>query len=251
MRLPAARASGDVELEIVVDAHERYPYKFADQQVRTRPARPAVWGLRGQPSTGWTVAAVERKSLADLVSSLTSGRLRFALGELATLPRAAVVVEDRYSQVFTLDRLRPATGRRRPGRAADPLADHPDRLLRDPQLAEEWTYRFLAAAPTPGRHRDGRAATNRPRPRRDSRRNRYPRRKHDSGTVDRGDPRVGPRQRHRPSPTVGGSAPRSIRPGGTPTGSDPSLPSAGPLSGPRRSPPVRRCRTSRGLTGHG
>src|SRR2546421_2750289 len=35
VRLPTARASGVARLEIVVDAHERYPYKFADQQVRT------------------------------------------------------------------------------------------------------------------------------------------------------------------------------------------------------------------------
>jgi hypothetical protein len=42
------------------------------------------------------VASVERKSLSDLVASLINGRLRFALAELAALPRAAVVVEDRY-----------------------------------------------------------------------------------------------------------------------------------------------------------
>ncbi|GAA2866412.1 hypothetical protein GCM10010517_25900 [Streptosporangium fragile] len=47
-------------------------------------------------------AAVERKSLADLVSSLLGGRLKYQLTELATLSRAAVVVEDRYSQVFKL-----------------------------------------------------------------------------------------------------------------------------------------------------
>jgi hypothetical protein len=35
VRLPTARASGIGELEIVVDAHERYAYGFADQQVRT------------------------------------------------------------------------------------------------------------------------------------------------------------------------------------------------------------------------
>ena len=40
------------------------------------------------------VVVVERKSLADLVSSLISGKLRYALGD---------VVEDRYSQVFKLD----------------------------------------------------------------------------------------------------------------------------------------------------
>ena len=147
VRLPTARAAGVVELEIVVDAHERYPYKFADQQVRT-VRRGLPCGDYAVNLDGRTVAAVERKSLADLVSSLTSGRLRFALGELATLPRAAVVVEDRYSQVFTLDRLRPAT-------VADGLAELQIRYPAIPivfcetrRLAEEWTYRYLAAART-------------------------------------------------------------------------------------------------------
>ncbi len=108
VRLPTARAAGVVELEIVVDAHERYPYKSAGQQVTT-VRRGLACGDYAVTLDGTTVAAVERKSLTDLVSSLTSGRLRFALGELATLPRAAVVVEDRYSQVFTLERVRPAT----------------------------------------------------------------------------------------------------------------------------------------------
>ena len=51
-----------------------------------------------------------------MVSSLINGTLHYALGELASLPRAAVVVEDRYSQVFKLDWVRPAT-------IADGLAD--------------------------------------------------------------------------------------------------------------------------------
>jgi len=42
------------------------------------------------------------------VASLIGGTLRYALAELAALPRAAVVVEDRYSGVFKLDRVRPA-----------------------------------------------------------------------------------------------------------------------------------------------
>jgi len=41
------------------------------------------------------------------VASLIGGTLRYALAELAALPRAAVV-EDRYSGVFKLDRVRPA-----------------------------------------------------------------------------------------------------------------------------------------------
>jgi hypothetical protein len=92
------------------------------------------------------VASVERKSLVDLVASLTSGKLKFAVAELAALPRAAVVVEDRYSRVFKLDRVRPAV-------VADGLAELqvgwpnvPIVFCETRQLAEEWTYRFLAAA---------------------------------------------------------------------------------------------------------
>ena len=49
VRLPTARAAGVAELEIVVDAHERYPYKFADQQVRTVSRGLPCGGLRGHP----------------------------------------------------------------------------------------------------------------------------------------------------------------------------------------------------------
>ncbi len=97
---------------------------------------------------GSLIAAVERKSLPDLVSSLTNGRLRYALGELATLPRAAVVVEDRFSRIFALERVRPAL-------VADGLAELQVRWPSIPivfcetrKLAEEWTYRYLAAART-------------------------------------------------------------------------------------------------------
>jgi ERCC4-type nuclease len=147
VRLPTARASGVSELEIVVDAHERYAYTFTGQQVRT-VGRALPCGDYAVTAAGRLVAAVERKSLPDLVSSLTSGRLRFALGELATLPRAAVVVEDRYSQVFTVARVRPAL-------VADGLAELQVRWPTIPivfcetrKLAEEWTYRYLAAAHT-------------------------------------------------------------------------------------------------------
>ena len=145
VRVPKARAAGIAELEIVVDARERYAYHFTGQQVRTvRRALPC--GDYAVTTAGKLIAAVERKSLADLVSSLSNGRLRFALGELAALPRAAVVVEDRYSKVFSQDRVRPAL-------VADGLAELQVRWPTIPlvfcetrKLAEEWTYRYLAAA---------------------------------------------------------------------------------------------------------
>jgi len=145
VRTPTARAQGIEELQIVVDAHEQYPYRFATQQVNTvRRALPC--GDYGLVLNGQLVASVERKSLADLVASLTGGKLRYQVGDLAALPRAAVVVEDRYSQLFKLDHVRPAT-------VADGLAELQVRWSNVPvvfcetrQLAEEWTERFLAAA---------------------------------------------------------------------------------------------------------
>jgi len=144
VRTPTARAAGITELEIVVDSHEQYPYRFANQQVHTvKRALPA--GDYAVNVDGRLAAAVERKSLADLVSSLTGGTLRYALAELAALPRAAVVVEDRYSAVFKLDRVRPAL-------VADGLAELQVRwpnvaivFCETRALAEEWTYRYLAA----------------------------------------------------------------------------------------------------------
>jgi hypothetical protein len=145
VQLPTARAAGLVDLEIIVDAHEQYAYKFTDQQVVTS-RRALASGDYAVSLNGRIVAAVERKSLTDLVSSLTSGRLRFALAELAILPRAAVVVEDRYSQIFALDHVRPAL-------VADGLAELQVRWPNIPivfcetrKLAQEWTYRYLAAA---------------------------------------------------------------------------------------------------------
>ncbi|GLZ48767.1 hypothetical protein Acsp06_49520 [Actinomycetospora sp. NBRC 106375] len=145
VRTPTARASGTDDLEIVVDAHERYPYRFSSQQTRVvRRTLPA--GDYGVVLDGTLVASVERKSLSDLVSSVANGRLRFALGELAALPRAAVVVEDRWSQVFAQRHVRPA-------QVADSLAELQVRWPTVPivfaetrPLAEEWTYRYLAAA---------------------------------------------------------------------------------------------------------
>lgn len=145
VRTPTARAAGIAELEILVDSHEQYPYRFATQQVRT-VKRALPCGDYGTALDGRLVAAVERKSLPDLATSLTTGKLRYALGELAALPRAAIVVEDRYSAIFKLTHARPST-------VADGLAELqvcwpnvPIVFCETRGLAEEWTYRFLAAA---------------------------------------------------------------------------------------------------------
>jgi len=147
VRVPSARAAGLAELVIVVDAHERYGYDFADKPVTT-VRRGLSCGDYGLLIDGRLVAAVERKSLPDLVASLLDGTLKYQLTELAALPRAAVVVEDRYSEIFTLVHARPAV-------VADGLAElqvgFPNVAIvfcQTRRLAQEYTYRYLAAAYT-------------------------------------------------------------------------------------------------------
>jgi hypothetical protein len=143
--LPTARAAGLADLEIIVDTRERYAYRFTGQAVSV-VSRALPCGDYGVVAGGRLVAAVERKSLADLVSSVVNGKLRYALGDLAALPRAAVVVEDRYSALFKQRHARPAV-------VADALAEYQVRWPTVPivfcetrPLAEEWAYRYLAAA---------------------------------------------------------------------------------------------------------
>jgi hypothetical protein len=145
IRVPTRRASGLVELVILIDTRERYPYRFTHQQARTeRRALPA--GDYGVELDGEIVAVVERKTITDLAARLVDGQLAYALAELATVDRAAVVIEDRYADVFKLDHVTP-------GFVADLLATVQVRYPTVPivfcdtqPLAEEWTFRFLGAA---------------------------------------------------------------------------------------------------------
>lgn len=132
-------------LEILVDSHERYPWKFTAQQATTRRQGLAA-GDYAVEFDGTIVAAVERKSLPDLVSTMTTGKLRYLLAALAELPHAALVVEDRYSAIFKVTHTRPAV-------VAEGLAEAQVRFPSVPivfaetrPLAQEWTIRFLGAA---------------------------------------------------------------------------------------------------------
>lgn len=145
-RIPGRRASGIVEVEIVEDTRERYPYRFAHQKARTiREALPAGDYAVRDPQ-GRVVAAVERKALADLASALTNGTLVFEMARLTELPRAAVVVEDRYSALL---RFPHAPGGFLPDMLARVAVRYPTvpiLFLETRPLAEEWTFRYLGAA---------------------------------------------------------------------------------------------------------
>jgi ERCC4 domain len=145
IRVPRRRAAELAQITILVDTRERYPYKFTHQQASTeRRALPT--GDYGIAHEDQIVAVVERKSLDDLVRRLIDGQLTYAIADLATIPRAAVVVEDRYSRLFKLEYAKP-------GFVTEMLATLTVRYPAVPihfgetrPLAEEWTYRFLGAA---------------------------------------------------------------------------------------------------------
>lgn len=144
VNIPTQRASGQV-LSIVVDSHERYPWRFNSQQATTS-RRALAAGDYGVEVEGTIVATVERKSLADLVSTLTGGRLRSVLAALSDVPRSALVVEDRYSAIFKLDRVRPAVVAEGLAEAQVRFPEVPIVFCENRPLAQEWTYRFLGAA---------------------------------------------------------------------------------------------------------
>lgn len=143
--LPKARASGLAELTIVVDSHERYAWTFSGQQARTEK-RALPTGDYAVEHEGRVVAAVERKSLTDLVSTLTSGKLGYVLADLAALDHAAVVVEDRYSQILALRHVRPAVVLDGLGECQARFPSVPVIFAETRSLAQEWTFRFFGAA---------------------------------------------------------------------------------------------------------
>lgn len=146
IRVPTRRASGWTQLDVIVDTRERYPYRFAGQKVVvTRKAlRAGDYGV--ESPEGDVVAAVERKSLPDLVGDLVDGSLAYQLADLAAVWRAAVVVEERYSSLYKAERVKE-------GFLPDVLARLQVRYPTVPivfcetrPFAEQWTYRFLGAA---------------------------------------------------------------------------------------------------------
>lgn len=145
-RVPRRRAFGQTSLVITVDTRERYGYRFTAQQVAVerRALRCGDYAVTADDDT--VLAAVERKSVENLTADLVDGSLGFQLAELATVPRAVVVVEGRYSALL-------ATSYAQPGFLADLLAGLQVRFCSVPivfcdsrKMAEEYTFRFLGAA---------------------------------------------------------------------------------------------------------
>jgi ERCC4 domain len=145
IRVPRRLAAGQAQLTILVDSRERYPYKFAQQQAITERQALST-GDYAVAHDGEIVAVVERKGLADLVHRLIDGQLTYALADMATIPRAAVVVEDRYSSLFKLEHTKPGFVTEMLAALTVRYPTVPVHFAETRPLAEEWTYRFLGAA---------------------------------------------------------------------------------------------------------
>lgn len=143
--MPGRRTSFLADFTITIDSRERYPYKFTKQQAATERTKLPI-GDYGIVHEEAIVALVERESLADLSKGFTDGGLAYQMADLATHPRSAVVVEERYSQIFKNEYVQG-------GWLADVIAQIQVRYPTVPivfcetrPLAEEWTFRFLGAA---------------------------------------------------------------------------------------------------------
>lgn len=145
-RIPGRRIS-DLPggLTIVIDTRERYPYRFSKQHAETERLALTAGDYAVRDAGGTIVAAVERKTIGDLAGSLNDGSLAFELAKLSSLPRSALVVEDRYAAL--LKHAHAPTGYL-PDLLARVQVRYPETpivFLETRSLAEEWTYRWLGA----------------------------------------------------------------------------------------------------------
>ena len=133
-------------LEIVVDSHEQYPYRFASQQVRT-VKRALPCGDYGITVDGRLVA-VGGTQVPSRPRRQPDRRQAALRARPTSPPCRAPPSWSRTAtrRIFKLDRVRPAV-------VADGLAELQVRWPNVPivfcetrPLAEEWTYRYLAAA---------------------------------------------------------------------------------------------------------
>ena len=92
------------------------------------------------------VAVVERKTMANLSADLVSGKLGFVMAELTGLDAAAVVVEDRYTALFKAEWVEKGWLPDLVARLQVRYPSVPIVFCENRKFAEEWTYRFLAAA---------------------------------------------------------------------------------------------------------
>lgn len=134
------------DLEIAVDAMERYPWRFPGATIRRRRLPVGDYALLDAERI---VAVVERKSLANFLSDVGSIKvLHQQLAELGAQPRAAFVVEASYADLTNPKRIARWPSSHLLRVVAELAALHPSVHFVWPgnrKLANAWAQHFFAA----------------------------------------------------------------------------------------------------------
>jgi hypothetical protein len=143
-RVPQRRAL-TAGFTIHVDTREKYAFRFArrDVTIEHTAVEAGDYGVRA--GDRW-LAVVERKSIENLISSLSDGTLAYQLAAMAELRLAAVVVEGRYPKLFDVPRVKDSWLPDVLARLQVRYREIPIIFADSRKFAEEWTYRFLATA---------------------------------------------------------------------------------------------------------
>ncbi len=145
IRIPKKRASNFKSIEILVDSREIYAYKFGGKQVTCKKQllRAGDYAIE---HNGRVIAAVERKSFDNLISSLVAGDLAFGMAALSELDNAAVAVEGKYSQIFKSQYASPSFLLESLSTLQVRYPSVSILFLETRKISEEWTFRFLGSA---------------------------------------------------------------------------------------------------------
>ncbi|WP_395790500.1 ERCC4 domain-containing protein [Aquimonas sp.] len=134
------------DYEVVIDAHERYPWRFPGAQEQRRKLPVGDYGLIFNERI---IAVVERKTLENLLTDLGELKgLHQQLAELANYPHAALVIEAQYADFGDADK----SGRWPAAHLLRVLAELPVLFPNvqcifagNRKLANIWTQRWFAA----------------------------------------------------------------------------------------------------------
>ncbi|HDP70249.1 MAG TPA: hypothetical protein ENN38_05530 [Actinobacteria bacterium] len=137
---------GAESLQILIDANERYPWRFSGCEVK-KAGLPA--GDYALAENDGLLAVVERKTFDNLIAEF--GRMSSfhqTLGELESYPHKALVIEAAYADFLKADKLKYYS----PSFAAKAIGElhamHPNLSIvfaGNRKLANEWTLRFFSA----------------------------------------------------------------------------------------------------------
>jgi hypothetical protein len=138
--------SASAPLDVVIDAQERYPWRFPGARVTRRQLPAGDYALLRDERV---LAVVERKTMDNLLTDMSAIRaLHQGLAHLASQPRAALVIEAQYADFLDPSKVRAWPPAHVTRVLAEIAALHPRVPLvfaGNRKLANFWTVRFFIA----------------------------------------------------------------------------------------------------------